>query len=63
MRQLTFSAPDQLQSKLKGLSVGAFVAAQRLGPTRSPDVVTAATKASLTSLAHREGPHADQVGQ
>ena len=41
MRQLTFSAPDQLQSQLKGLPIAAFVAAaQGLRPTRSPDVVT-----------------------
>ena len=54
MRQLTFSAPDQLQSKLKGLPIAAFVAAaQGLRPTRSPDVVTGATKAALSSLAHR----------
>ena len=46
MRQLTFSAPDQLQSRLKGLPIAAFVAAaQGLRPTRSPDAVTAATKA------------------
>ena len=54
MRQFTFSAPDQLQSRLKGLPIAAFVAAaQGLRPTRSPDVVTAATKAALSSLAHR----------
>ncbi len=54
MRQLTFSAPDQLQSRLKGLPIAQFVAtAQGLRPTRSPDAVTAATKASLSSLAHR----------
>jgi transposase len=54
MRQLTFSAPDQLQSRLKGLPIAAFVtAAQGLLPTRSPGVVAAATKASLSSLAHR----------
>lgn len=46
--------PDQLQSRLKGLPIARFVAAaQGLGPTRSPDVVTSATKASLFSLAHR----------
>ena len=56
MRQLTFSAPDQLQSRLKGLPIAAFVAAaQGLRPTRSPDAVTAATKASLSSLGHRVG--------
>jgi transposase len=54
MRHLTFSAPDQLQSRLKGLPIAQFVtAAQGLRPTRSPDVVTAATKAALSSLAHR----------
>jgi transposase len=38
MRQLTFSAPDQLQSRLKGLPIAQFVAAaQGLRPTRSPD--------------------------
>ena len=56
MRQLTFSAPDQLQSRLKGLPIADFVAAaQGLRPTRSPDVVTTATKAALSSLAHRVG--------
>ena len=54
MRQLTFSAPDQLQSRLKGLPIAQFVAtAQGLRPSRSTDPVTAATKASLSSLAHR----------
>ena len=39
---------------MKGLSVPALVAeGSRLRPTRSPDPVTAATKASLSSLAHR----------
>jgi transposase len=54
MRQLTFSAPDQLQSRLKGLPIDQFVtAAQGLRPTRSLDAVSAATKAALSSLAHR----------
>jgi transposase len=54
MRQLTYSAPDQLQSRLKGLPIAQFVAtAQGLRPSRSSDAVTAATKASLSSLAHR----------
>jgi transposase len=54
MRQLTYSAPDQLQSRLKGLPIAQFVAvAQGLRPTRAADPVTAATKASLSSLAHR----------
>jgi transposase len=54
MRQLTFSAPDQLQSRLKGLPIDQFVtAAQGLRPTRSLVAVSAATKAALSSLAHR----------
>ena len=54
MRHLGFTAPDQLHSRLKGLSVSALVAeSAQLRPTRSTDSVTAATKASLSSLAHR----------
>jgi transposase len=54
MRHLGFSAPEQLRCRLKGLSVPALVAeGAKLRPTRSPDPVTAATKASLSSLAHR----------
>ena len=53
MRHLVFSAPEQLRCRLKGLSVAALVAEGiKLRPTRSPDPVTAATKASLSSLAH-----------
>jgi transposase len=54
MRHLGFTAPEQLRGRLKGLSVPALVAeGTTLRPTRFPDPVTAATKASLTSLAHR----------
>ena len=54
MRHLGFTAPEQLRCRLKGLSVPALVAeGTKLRPTRSPDPVTAATKASLSSLAHR----------
>lgn len=54
MRHLGYTAPEQLRCRLKGLSVPALVAeGSRLRPTRSPDQVTAATKASLSSLAHR----------
>jgi transposase len=54
MRHLGYTAPDQLHCRLKGLSVTALVAeCARLRPGRSPDTVTAATKASLSSLAHR----------
>jgi transposase len=54
MRHLGYSAPEQLRCRLKGLSVPALVA-EGMGfrPGRSPDPVTAATKASLSSLAHR----------
>jgi transposase len=54
MRHLGITAPDQLHSRLKGLSVKVLVAeGAKLRSTRSPDPVTAATKASLSSLAHR----------
>jgi transposase len=54
MRHLGYSAPDQLRCRLKGLSVPALVVeGVKLRPTRSLDPVTAATKASLSSLAHR----------
>ena len=64
MRQLTYSAPDQLQSRLKGLPIPKFVSvAQGLRPTRSADPVTAATKASLSSLAHRVADLEDEIDQ
>jgi transposase len=54
VRHLGYSAPEQLRCRLEGLSVPALVAeGSRLRPTRSPDPVPAATKASLSSLAHR----------
>ena len=54
MRHLSYSAPEQLRCHLKGLSVCALVAeGTKLRPTRSADPVTAATKASLSSLARR----------
>ncbi len=54
MRHLGVTAPDQLQSRLKGLTVTALVAeGARLRPNQSADPVSAATKASLSSLAHR----------
>jgi transposase len=62
MRQLTYSAPDQLQSRLKGLPIPKFVSvAQGMRPTRSADPVTAATKASLSSLAHRVADLEDEI--
>ena len=54
MRHLGITAPDQLHSRLKGLTVHALVTeSAKLRATRSADPVTAATKASLSSLAHR----------
>jgi len=54
MRHLGISAPDQLQCRLKGLSVSALVdEGAKLRPSRSSDPVMAATKASIASLAHR----------
>jgi transposase len=64
MRQLTYSAPDQLQSRLKGLPIAQFVAvAQGLRPSRSQDPVTAATKASLSSLAHRVADLEEEIAE
>jgi transposase len=64
MRQLTFTAPDQLQCKIKGLATPQFIAAAKgLRPTRSSDPVTAATKAALSSLAHRIGELDDEVAE
>jgi transposase len=64
MRQLTFTAPDQLQSRIKGLPAPQFiVAAKGLRPTRSADPVTIATKASLSSLAHRIGELDNEIAQ
>ena len=54
MRHLGISGPDELHQRMKGLTVNALVReAAGLRPSRSPDVVTAATKASMSSLAHR----------
>src|SRR6202044_520639 len=54
MRHLGFTAPEQLRCRFKGLTVPAMVAEGiKLRPTRSGDPVMSATKASLSSLAHR----------
>jgi len=53
MRAVTYSAPDELRGRLEGLSISAFVSsAQLLRPSRARDQVMAATKATLSSLAH-----------
>jgi transposase len=54
MRHLCVSAPEELHQRFKGLSVTALVdQAAGLRPERSPDLVSAATKSSLSSLARR----------
>jgi len=54
MRELLVTGPDQLRSRLRGLRISALVAeAARLRPARSGDSVVIATKAALSSLAHR----------
>ena len=54
MRQVTYSAPDELRTRLEGLSISAFVSTcQGLRASRTQDRVLAATKAALSSLAHR----------
>jgi transposase len=64
MRHLGFTAPEQLRSRFKGLSVPALVTEGiKLRPTRSADSVTAATKASLSSLAHRINSLDDELAE
>ncbi len=54
MRHLVVSAPDQLRCRLRGLPVAILVTeGVKLRPGRSADPVMAATKASISSLAHR----------
>jgi len=54
MRHLIVSAPDQLRSRMRGLNVRTLTAeAARLRPSRHGEPVLAATKAALSSLAHR----------
>ena len=54
MPAVTYSSPDELRSKLEGLSISTFVSTcQGLRASRTQDRVLAATKASLSSLAHR----------
>ena len=54
MRQLSYTAPDQLRSRLKGLGTTEFVdEAAALRVCAGTDAVTAATKAALASLGRR----------
>jgi transposase len=68
MRHLVYTAPDELRVRLKGLHLNQLVdEAAGLRPLRSPDQVTAGTKAALRSLAMRiraldeERDHLDEV--
>ncbi len=64
MRHLVITAPDQLRSRLRGLTVTALVAeAARLRPSRSGDLVMAAHKASLCSLARRIQGLEDEIAE
>ena len=64
MRHIGFTAPDQLRCRLQGLSVPKLVdKGVRLRPGRSLDPVTVATKASLSSLAHRVCSLDDEIAQ
>ncbi len=54
MRELIVTAPDQLRSRLRGLSISALTSeAARLRPARHGNPVLIGTKAALSSLAHR----------
>jgi transposase len=62
MRQLSYTAPEQLRCRLKGMPIEAFVTeAERLRPHRSSDVVICATKAALCSLATRVRDLEDEI--
>src|SRR3974390_2267377 len=62
MRQIVYSAPEELRAMLKGLPISVFVArCQGLRPSRSTDAVTAATKTSLSSLARRVADLEDEL--
>jgi transposase len=64
MRHLGFTAPEQLRCHFKGLTVPAMVAEGiKLRPTRSGDPVMSATKASLSSLAHRISALDDELAE
>jgi transposase len=54
MRQLSYTAPDQLRSRFKGLAVGDLVAqAAAMRPRRGGDGVLYATKVAMASLGRR----------
>jgi transposase len=64
MRHLIISAPDQLRSRLRGLSIAVLIAeASKLRPAKSADQVTTATTASIASLARRVKVLDDELGE
>jgi transposase len=64
IRNLVVTAPDQFRCRSRGLSVAALVLeGAMLRPSRSNDVVTAATKASISSLAHRIQSLQDEIAR
>jgi transposase len=64
IRHLIISAPDQLRSRLRGLSIAALVGqASKLRPAKSADAVTAATTASIASLARRVRALDDELAE
>jgi transposase len=64
MRHLIVTAPDQLRSRLRNLTVHTLVTeAARLRVTRHGDLVVNATKASLCSLARRVQSLDDELGE
>jgi transposase len=64
MRELIVSGPDELRSRLRGLSVSALTAeAARLRPARRGEPVLIATKAALSSLAHRVQGFDDELAE
>jgi transposase len=64
MRHLIIGAPDQLRSRLRGLSIASLVAeASRLRPAKSGDPVLIATKASVSSLARRVQSLDDELAE
>jgi transposase len=64
MRELLVTGPDDLRNRLRGLSISALTAeAARLRPGRQGDSVLIATKAALSSLAHRVQGFDDELAE
>jgi transposase len=64
MREVLVTGPDELRSRLRGLSISTLTAeAARLRPGRHGDSVLIATKAALSSLAHRVQEFDDELAE